>query len=87
MIDFKLEAERLMAATMPNSEGGIGMKLSEFRDVYGDRPNIAEERDLIALRLEDFLRRSIRELEEEQARAYYERVFKELERQKPKGNC
>lgn len=75
-MDFKREAERLMAATTPNFEGGIGMRPSEWRDIYGDRPETIEDRDLIALWLEDFLSRAIRDIESQKGEAILESLLR-----------
>ena len=80
MLNFTREAENLMAATTPSVEGGIGIRPSEWRDLYGDLPHLIEKRDLIARWLQSFTTRAIREIEEERAQKTLDNILKDLER-------
>lgn len=62
MIDFTLEAEKLMAETAPASKGGLGIPLAQWRKEYGDSQCYREQRDFIA----GFLKRLIRRAQAEE---------------------
>ncbi len=48
MIDFTLEAEKLMAETAPSAKGGLGIPLEKWRKEYGESQCYREQRDFIA---------------------------------------
>lgn len=80
MLDFTLEAEKLMAATTSNEEGGLGMPVAEWREFIGDRPDTIEERDRVAQWLHGFTRRALCELQQEDAKRTLEQMIKDLDR-------
>ena len=80
MLNFTREAENLMAATTPSVESGIGIRPSEWRDLYANLPHLIEKRDLIAQWLQSFTTKAIREIEEERAQRTLDDILKDLER-------
>ena len=68
MIDFRLEAEKLMAETAPASKGGLGIPVKQWRKEYGDTQCFQEQRDFIAGWLKNFARRVQAEAKKERKR-------------------
>ncbi len=68
MIDFTLEAEKLMAETAPSAKGGLGIPLEKWRKEYGESQCFREQRDFIAGFLKRLVQRAKAESKKERKR-------------------